>query len=241
MIIKRALVTGASGSIGAAIALKLATEGCHVAIHGGTNIPALEALNAEIKASGGSAEKVSFDLRDESAVGAAMSRLLADGPLQVLVHNAGVNDDAPLAGMSNEQWDRVVDVSLNGFYRVVRPAILPMIRTRWGRVVCISSISGLIGNRGQVNYAAAKAGLHGAVKALALECADRGITVNAVAPGIIRASDGNIPIPAKRMETLVPMKRPGEPADVAELVGFLASDKASYITGQIISVSGGVT
>lgn len=241
MSMKRALVTGASGSIGGAIARKLAEERCHVVLNGGANISALESLRAEIETAGGSAETASFDLCDESAVAAAMSRLLADGPLQVLVHNAGIHDDAPLAGMSDEQWNRVVDVSLNGFYRVVHPAILPMIRTRWGRVVCISSISGLIGNRGQVNYAAAKAGLHGAVKALALECADRGITVNAVAPGIIRATDGTIPVPTERMEALVPMKRPGNPADVAELVGFLASDKAGYITGQIVSVSGGVT
>ena len=232
-------MTGASGGIGGAIARRLATDGCLVLLHGSSNPDALGSLRDEIQAAGGTAETVLFDLRDEEAVAAGMTALLETGPVQVLVHNAGIHDDAPLAGMADEQWDRVIDVSLNGFYRVARPAILPMIRTRWGRIICISSISGLIGNRGQVNYAAAKAGLHGAVKALALEYADRGVTVNAVAPGVIRAPDGTLPIPEDRVEALVPMKRAGEAADVAELVGFLASDKAGYITGQIVSVSGG--
>lgn len=236
---RRALITGASGGIGGAVARRLAANGCHVVLHGSSSPDALEALREEIEAEGGSAETVLFDLRDDAGVSTSMEALLSAGALQILVHNAGVHDDAPLAGMADEQWDRVLDISLNGFYRVARPAILPMIRTRWGRIVCISSISAIIGNRGQVNYAAAKAGLHGAVKALALEYADRGVTVNAVAPGIIRAPDGTVPIPKDRLEALVPMKRAGEPEDVAELTGFLASDKAGYVTGQIISVSGG--
>lgn len=239
MSVIKALVTGASGGIGGAIARRLAADGCHVVLHGASSPGALESLRIEIESAGGTAEASCFDLRDEAAVAAGMESVLADGALQVLVHSAGVHDDAPLAGMADEQWNRVMDVSLNGFYRVARPAILPMIRTRWGRIVCISSISALIGNRGQVNYAAAKAGLHGAVKALALEYADRGVTVNAVAPGIIRSPDGAVPIPRDRLEALVPMKRAGEAEDVAELVGFLASEKAGYITGQIISVSGG--
>ena len=188
---RRALVTGASGGIGGAIAHRLAADGCHVVLHGSSNPDALEALRGEIEQAGGTAETVRFDLRDGAAVATGMEAVLADGAVQVLVHNAGIHDDAPLAGMADEQWDRVMDVSLNGFYRVARPVILPMIRTRWGRIVCISSISAIIGNRGQVNYAAAKAGLHGAVKALALEYADRGVTVNAVAPGIIRAPDAD--------------------------------------------------
>lgn len=239
MTATRALVTGASGAIGGAIARRLAADGCHVALHGASNPAALDSLRGDIERAGGSAETILFDLRDAPAVAEAMAGLLERGALQVLVHNAGIHDDAPLAGMADAQWERVVDISLNGFYRVTRPAILPMIRTRWGRVICISSISGLIGNRGQVNYAAAKAGLHGAIKALALECADRGVTVNAVAPGIIRAPDGSVPIPKERLEALVPMKRPGDPQDVADLVGFLASDRAGYITGQIVPVSGG--
>lgn len=232
-------MTGASGGIGGAIARRLVADGCHLLLHGSSNPDALGSLRDEIQDAGGSAEAALFDLRDQEAVAAGMAALLETGPVQILVHNAGIHDDALLAGMADEQWDRVIDVSLNGFYRVARPAILPMIRTRWGRIICISSISGLIGNRGQVNYAAAKAGLHGAVKALALEYADRGVTVNAVAPGVIRAPDGTLPIPEDRVEALVPMKRAGEAADVAELVGFLASDKAGYITGQIVSVSGG--
>jgi 3-oxoacyl-[acyl-carrier protein] reductase len=236
---RRALVTGASGGIGAAIARRLAADGCHAILHGSSNPNALETLRGEIEDNGGTAEIVLFDLRNAAAVSAGMESVLAGGAVQILVHNAGVHDDAPLAGMADEQWDRVMDVSLNGFYRVARPAILPMIRTRWGRILCISSISAIIGNRGQVNYAAAKAGLHGAVKALALEYADRGVTVNVVAPGIIRAPDGSVPIAKDRLEALVPMKRAGEPEDVAELVGFLASDKAGYVTGQIVSVSGG--
>ena len=238
---KRALITGASGGIGGAIARRLAADGCHVVLHGSSNPDALESLRTEIEKAGGTAQAVRFDLRDGQAVADGMDTVLRDGALQILVHNAGIHDDAPLAGMADEQWDRVIDVSLNGFYRVARPAILPMVRTRWGRVICISSISALIGNRGQVNYAAAKAGLHGAVKALALEYADRGVTVNAVAPGIIRSGDGTVPISPERLEALVPMKRAGEAADVAELVGFLASDKADYITGQIVSVSGGAS
>jgi len=239
MSTRRALVTGASGGIGGAIARRLAADGCQVVLHGSSNPDALESLRAEIEGAGGAAKTASFDLRDPAAVSAGMAHVLESGAIQVLVHNAGAYDDAPLAGMTDDQWDRVIDVSLNGFYRVARPAILPMIRTRWGRILCVSSISAIIGNRGQVNYAAAKAGLHGAVKALALEYADRGVTVNAVAPGIIRAPDGTEPIPQDRLEALVPMKRAGEPEDVAALVGFLASDSAGYITGQIVSVSGG--
>jgi 3-oxoacyl-[acyl-carrier protein] reductase len=239
MSARRALVTGASGGIGAAIARRLAADGCHVILHGSSNPDALKTLCSEIEGTGGSAEIARFDLRDAAAVSAGMEAVLAEGAVQVLVQNAGIHDDALLASMADEQWDGVVDVSLNGFYRVARPLIVPMIRTRWGRILCISSISALIGNRGQVNYAAAKAGLHGAVKALALEYADRGVTVNAVAPGIIRAPDGKVPIPKDRLKALVPMKHAGEPEDVAELVGFLASDGAGYITGQIVSVSGG--
>ena len=236
----RALVTGASGAIGGAIAHRLAADGRHVVLHGASNSASLESLRADIERAGGTAETILFDLRDGPAVAAAMARLLNGGALQVLVHNAGVHDDSPLAGMADVQWERVVDISLNGFYRVARPAILPMIRTRWGRVICVSSISGILGNRGQMNYAAAKAGLHGAVKALALECADRGVTVNAVAPGFIAGADGTPPAPEDRLRTLVPMKRAGRPEDVAELVGFLASDRAGYITSQIVAVSGGV-
>jgi 3-oxoacyl-[acyl-carrier protein] reductase len=154
------------------------------------------------------------------------------------VNNAGIYDDAPMAGMSLTQWHRVIDVSLNGFFNVTQPLLLPMIRTRWGRIVTITSVSGLIGNRGQVNYAAAKAGLHGATKSLALELASRHITVNAVAPGIISTSATRALFDADTIGRLVPMKRAGTEDEVASLVTYLVSDAAAYISGQIISMNG---
>ena len=158
--------------------------------------------------------------------------------MQILVHNAGIHDDAPMAGMQPEQWNRVIDVSLNGFYNVAQPLMLPMLATRWGRVIALSSIAGVMGNRGQSNYAAAKAGLHGAVKSLALELASRGVTANTIAPGIIAGSMTSTAFDAETIKQLVPMKRSGTPDEVAALVGFLASDEAAYISGQIISING---
>ncbi len=146
----------------------------------------------------------------------------------------------PLAGMTREQWNSVVEVSLHGFYNVTQPLLLPMISTRWGRIISISSVSGLIGNRGQANYAAAKAGLHGATRALALEVASRGITANCVAPGIIQSVGAEGTFSAEAIKEMVPMQRAGTPAEVAALVSFLASDEAAYISGQIISINGGM-
>ncbi len=182
---KRALVTGGSGDIGAAICRRLAMDDFHVIVHAGRNRERAEAVAEKIKASGGSAETVSFDVTDADRSREAIEKLLEQGPIQVLVSNAGIHDDAPLAGMSSDQWRRVIDVSLNGFYNVTQPLLLPMMRTRWGRVIAVSSIAGQIGNRGQANYAAAKAGLHGAIKSLSQELASRGVTANVVAPGII--------------------------------------------------------
>ena len=156
----------------------------------------------------------------------------------MLVNNAGIHDDAVFPGMSGEQWDSVVDVSLNGFFNVTQPLIMPMIRTRWGRIINISSVAGIAGNRGQVNYAAAKGALHAASKSLALELASRGITVNAVAPGIIATDMSEGAFDADAIKQLVPMKRAGKPEEVADLVAFLASDQAAYITGQVISING---
>ena len=183
--LRRALVTGASGAIGGAIARALGTQGLHVLVHANARRSAADAVVAEIRAAGGSAEALVFDVTDGAACAAALAGALAGGPIQVLISNAGVHDDAVFAGMTPAQWQRVIDVNLNGFYNVTQPLMLPMLRTRWGRVIAITSVAGQAGNRGQVNYAAAKGALHAAVKSLALECASRGVTVNAVAPGII--------------------------------------------------------
>jgi 3-oxoacyl-[acyl-carrier protein] reductase len=237
---KRALVTGGSGAIGEAICRRLAADGLHVIIHANSNIVAAEALRDELLDSGGSAQSVKFDVADGAATQASLESLLQDGPIQVLVNNAGVHDDAVFPGMRREQWNRVIDVSLHGFFNVTQPLSMPMIRSRWGRIITISSIAGLTGNRGQTNYAAAKGALHAATKSLALELASRGITVNAVAPGIIASDMSKDAFDAETIARLVPMKRAGKPVEVADLVGFLASDQAAYITGQIISVNGGI-
>jgi 3-oxoacyl-[acyl-carrier protein] reductase len=237
---RRALVTGGASPIGAAISRALASAGFRVCIHAHRGVERATALAAELAAAGLQAETSAFDIVDEAATRAALAALQADGPIQVLVHNAGMHDDVPLAGMSARQWHGVVDVSLTGFYNVTAPLMLPMIGTRWGRVIAISSVAALMGNRGQVAYAAAKAGLHGAVRALSLECAARGVTVNAVAPGIIDSPATSGLFDRDKLAALVPMKRAGRPEEVADLVAFLASDRAGYISGQIISINGGM-
>ena len=235
---KRALVTGASGAIGSAIARRLAEAGHHVLVHANANLAKAEALAAEIAAKGGSAEAVAFDVANATESRAALEALVAADPIQILINNAGIHDDAVMPGMSQAQWTRVIDVSLNGFFHVTQPLLMPMIRTRWGRIVNLSSVAGVMGNRGQANYAAAKAGLHGATKSLALELASRGITVNAVAPGIIASPMTEGVFDKKLIEQLVPMKRAGTPEEVAALAGFLVSDAAAYISGQIIQING---
>ncbi len=235
---RRALVTGGSGGIGAAVCAELAASGLHVIVHANTRLDHAQVLAGQLRAEGGEAEAVAFDLRDAQATRQALAALLEDGPIQVLVNNAGVHDDAVFPGMREEQWDRVIDVSLNGFYRVTQPLMLPMIRTRWGRVITITSVSAILGNRGQVNYAAAKGALHAATRSLALEVASRGITVNAVAPGIIDTPMSEGRFDRETIARLVPAQRAGTPAEVADLVAFLASERAGYINGQVISING---
>lgn len=237
---KKALVTGGSGGIGAAICRRLAADGCHVYIHANHNKTTAEQLAAEINTAGGSAEALQFDVTDQAAVNAVLSKLVEDEPIQILVNNAGIHDDAVFPGMSSGQWHRVIDVSLHGFFNVTQPLMMPMIRSRWGRVINVSSISGITGNRGQTNYSAAKGALNAATKSLSQEVASRGITVNAVAPGIIETTMTENTFDAQTIANMVPMKRAGTAKEVADLVSFLASDQATYITGQIISINGGM-
>lgn len=237
---KRALVTGGSGSIGAAICQRLAAAGCHVYVHANSNLQQAEAVAEKIRTEGGSAAAVAFDVADSAATAAALQQLLADGAIQVVVNNAGIHDDAVMPGMNQQQWARVIDVSLNGFFNVTQPLLMPMIGKRWGRIINISSVAAITGNRGQTNYAAAKAGLHGATKSLALELASRGVTVNAVAPGIIESAMTENVFDKDAIKRLVPVGRAGKPEEVADLVAFIASEKAAYISGQIISINGGM-
>jgi 3-oxoacyl-[acyl-carrier protein] reductase len=235
---RRALVTGASGGIGQAIAERLGRDGRHVIAHANGRLEAAQAVVARIVAAGGSGEAVAFDVTDHAGAGAACERLLEGGAIQIVVNNAGVHDDAVFPAMRREQWQRVIDVSVDGFFNVTQPLVMAMIRTRWGRIVNVSSIASITGNRGQVNYAAAKGALNSATKSLALELASRGITVNAVAPGIIDAGMAAASFDRATIEKLVPMKRAGTASEVAALVAFLASDDAAYISGQIVSING---
>jgi 3-oxoacyl-[acyl-carrier protein] reductase len=237
----RALVTGGSRGIGAAICVALAKAGHPIVLNYKSNREAAEQVKAAIEAEGGSVELLQFDVADPAAVAAAIEVLAADEerPIGVLVNNAGVARDNTFPMMTWEQWESVTRTTLDGFYNVTRPLVMPMVRRRWGRIVNIASVSGVAGNRGQVNYSAAKAGLIGATKALAQEVARRNVTVNAVAPGLIE-TDMIKDAPIEEITKMIPMRRAGTAAEVAALVGFLASDLAGYITGQVIGINGGL-
>lgn len=236
----RALVTGGSGGIGAAIAKRLAADGYAVLVHANRNLDAAQAVVAEICAAGGQAEAIAFDLTDGAATRAAIEKLVEEQPIQVLVNNAGIHSDAAFPALSEKQWNDVIDVSLNGFFHVTQALVMPMIRRRWGRIINLSSVAALTGNRGQVNYSAAKGAINAATKSLAIELASRGITVNAVAPGIIATTMTEGTFDAEAISRLVPMKRAGSADEVASLVSFLASRESAYITGQVISINGGM-
>jgi 3-oxoacyl-[acyl-carrier protein] reductase len=234
---RRALVTGGSGAIGAAICRALAAQGVEVIVHANSRLEEARRIAAEI----GSAHAVAFDVADRAATLAALEPLCDAEPIQIVVNNAGIHDDAAFPAMRAEQWDRVLAVSLDGFFNVTRPLVMPMVRTRWGRIINITSVAADLGNRGQVNYAAAKGGLVAASRSLARELGSRGITVNCVSPGLIDTPMSAGTFEPEAIARMVPLQRMGRPDDVAATVAFLASDAAAYMTGQVVPVNGGMT
>ena len=236
------LVTGASRGIGRAIALRLARDGYDIVVHYHARGEAAEQVAAEIRALGREARCLAFDVGQRDAVAAALAAdIEAHGAYYGVVCNAGITRDASFPGMSGEQWDLVVRTNLDSFYNVLQPVIMPMIRRHApGRVVTLASVSGLMGNRGQTNYSAAKGGIIAATKALAVELAKRGITVNCVAPGLIATDMTGAAAPLERILEAVPMQRVGKPEEVAGVVSFLMSPDSAYVTRQVISVNGGL-
>lgn len=240
-MIRRVLVTGASRGIGRAVAKRLASDGFAVTVHCRSGREQAEAVAAEIREQGGTANVLQFDVRDRAACRQQLEAdVEANGAYYGIVCSAGVTRDGAFPALSDEDWDVVIETGLDSFYNVVQPLTMPMMRLRkGGRIVTIASVSGVMGNRGQVNYSAAKAGLIGATKALAVELASRGITANCVAPGLI--DTGMLDdVPLEHALKTVPMGRVGRPEEVASVVGFLMSDAATYVTRQVIGVNGGM-
>lgn len=238
---ERVLVTGGSRGIGRAIALKLASAGFSTVINFRSRSDAAENVKASIHEAGGEASILPFDVGDREACAAALKDdISVNGPYYGVVCNAGVHSDSAFPAMSPDAWDQVLRTNLDGFYNVLHPIIMPMVRAKaGGRIVTIASASGTMGNRGQVNYSASKAGLIGATRSLALELAKRKITVNSVAPGLIE-TEMTESIPEEAIAQLIPMKRMGTPEEVAEVVSFLFSQGSSYVTGELIAVNGGL-
>ena len=236
-----ALVTGASRGIGAAIARELAAAGCRILLNYRSDERGAAEVKDTIVAAGGEATLLRFDVSNAAETAAALAPWSGDGDavIDVVVNNAGVVKDAPFPTLAQGDWERVTRTSLDGFFNVTRPLVMPLVRRRWGRIISIASLAGLVGNRGQVAYSAAKAGLIGATRSLAKEVAKRNVTVNAVAPGLID-TDMIKQIPVDDLSKLIPMRRLGLPSEVAKLVRFLASDDAAYITGQVITIDGGL-
>jgi 3-oxoacyl-[acyl-carrier protein] reductase len=240
-MIRTVLVTGASKGIGRAIARRLSRDGFHIVVHYGADRAGAEATLADIAAAGGSGRVVGFDIADRHGCAAAIAAdIEANAAYYGLVLNAGIARDNAFPAMPGEDWDAVLRTNLDGFYNVLQPAIMPMVSARrGGRIVTLSSLSGIAGNRGQTNYSAAKAGIIGATKALAIELAKRNITVNCVAPGLIETAM-IADVPLEEALKMVPMRRVGQPDEVAAAVSFLCSDDAGYVTRQVISVNGGM-
>lgn len=236
------LITGSTRGIGRAIALAAARDGFDVVVHGRSRRDEAEATAEAVRAQGRDARVLMVDVADRAATRAAIEAdIAAHGAYYGVVLNAGLTRDNAFPALSDEDWDQVLRTNLDGFYNVLHPAMMPMIRRRAaGRIVCLASVSGLIGNRGQVNYSASKAGLIGAVKALAIELARRKITVNCVAPGLIDTDMLDAHVPVDEILKLVPMQRMGQPEEVAEAVAFLLSPRAAYITRQVLAVNGGL-
>lgn len=238
---KRVLITGSSRGIGKAIALYLASKGYHVVLHCVKNIEQLKEVYNSILQTDGSADMLTFDISDREKTRSVLQEdMEKNGVYYGVVCNAGMNDDNPFPVLDEMQWDKVIDTNLNGFYNVLQPIVMPMVENRIrGRIITMSSISGLIGNRGQVNYSAAKAGIIGATKALAIELAKHKITVNCIAPGLID-TDMLADLPLDEIKKMIPARRLGKPEEVASLVNYLLSEEAAYLTRQVISVNGGM-